>query len=185
MVELTVINPVIAGTFKNTYTAINSETAAKDFWENLTSKGKYISGDVPKFLFTMMNTKTKELHHFMVNEKPNGKFADYSIDEIDLKLSNEESKQLINESEKAQRNSSKMMEGGKRKRYEEDDDDDSSSSSDSDDIDDLFKSIRFKRANRPIVYWWYTPTVYKIENIFTPTFVSPIAPYVQLWIPRP
>lgn len=184
-----VINPVIAGTFKTTYKSNTAKGAAKAFWENLTSNGKYISSNVPKFLFSMMDQKTNELHHFVVTEVPNGKYTDYSIDEYDPKLSSQETAQLIDESTKARQNSDKIIDeqsGGKRrKRYEDPDDDSSSDDSDSDDIDDLFRNIRLKRANRPIVYWWYSPTIYKVANIFTPSFVAPMTPYVQLYIPRP
>lgn len=194
MTEFKVINPVIAGTFKKTYVASSPANAAKEFWESLTANGKYITNNVPKFLFTMMNTETNAMHHFIVNEIPNGKYTDFSIDEHDPKLSKDEKEQLIIQSEKAEKMSSKMLEdqaGGKRrKRYkdydeEEDESSSSSSDSDSDDVDELFRSIRLRRLNRPIVYWWYAPTIYKTPCVFTPTFVAPISPYVQLWIPRP
>ena len=77
--------------------------------------------------------------------------------------------------------------GGRKHRSRDGDlrkDDSSPSSTDSDsDVDDLFKNIRLKQ-HRPIVYWWYFPSVYNVDKIFTPTFVTPIAPYVQLWIPK-
>jgi len=75
-----------------------------------------------------------------------------------------------------------MTGGAKRNRYKDDVDDDSDSSDQ--DLDDLFKYVRLKKAVKPIVYWWYTPSLYKIDTIFTPSFVAPISPYVQLWIPN-
>ena len=52
------------------------------------------------------------------------------------------------------------------------------------DLDDLFKYIRSKKAVRPISYWWYTPSIYNIDTVFTPSFIAPLSPYVQLWIPN-
>lgn len=187
MREFRVINPVIAGTFKTTYTTSSAESAAEEFWQGITADGKYISGNLPKFLFTMIDTKTKKLHHFLVNEIAGKNYADFTIEEYDPKMTKQEEDTLIAQSEVAEKNSDKIMsnqDGGKRKRYEDDDDSSDSSNSSSDDIDDLFRSIRLKRLNRPIVYWWYYPSIYKMQNIFTPTFVAPLSPYVQLWIPR-
>lgn len=84
----------------------------------------------------------------------------------------------------------KLVGGSKhRKRYNDDDSSTSScsssssdSSDSSDDELDYLSSLRLKKMKQPIVYWWYTPTLYKVPNVFTPTFVSPLHPYVQLWI---
>jgi hypothetical protein len=115
--------------------------------------------------------------------------SSFSIKKLDLKLSEPEAKKLIAASTNAYDTALKIaannQEGGKRKRHRKDDSSSSSDSSDSD-IDDLFKSIRIRNISKPIVYWWYTPSVYKVENIFTPTFVPSVAPlYTQLWIPLP
>jgi len=184
MKKFRLVNPVITGTFNTTYEASNSDEAAKMFWKTLTEEKKYITGNVPKFLFTLMD-ETGNLFHYMVKEKAEGSYADYTIEKVDVKLSDEEEKKFLEEVEKVQKNNEKLEEketeqaGGKRrKRY----DDSSSSSSDSDDdIDELFKYIRLKKANRPISYWWYTPGLYNTDSVFTPTFVAPISPYVQLW----
>ena len=185
------INPVIAGSFPKTYKASNAEDAGKMFWEALAIEGKYISGNVPQFIFTMKG-EDDALHHFVVSEKPDGKNASYSIKKLDIKLKPEETEKLIAASSNAYDTAIKLasnhQEGGKHKKHHKSDDSSSSSSSDSsdDDVDDLFKSIRIKSVTKPIVYWWYTPSVYKVENIFTPTFVPSVAPlYTQLWIPLP
>lgn len=187
--KFTLINPVIAGSFSKTYEAENSEEAGKMFWEALAIDNKYISNNVPKFMFTMKENGSNNLHHFSVSETPNGKNASYSIEKVDLKLSNSEINNLISSSTNAFDNAQKLasnyhQEGGKRRR----DKDDSSSSSDSsdDDLDEMFRAIRIKSVTKPIVYWWYNPTVYRVQNLFTPTFVPSVAPlYTQLYIPLP
>lgn len=188
--KFTLINPVIAGSFSKEYETDSAEDAGKMFWEALTVEGKYITNNVPKFMFTMQEGGSSKLHHFVVSETPNGKNTSYSIKKLDLKLTQSESEQLIAASENANNTAHKLaqdyQEGGRKKRYESHDDSSDSSSNSSDDIDDLFRSIRIKSVAKPIVYWWYTPTVYKVDTIFTPTFVPSVTPlYTQLWIPLP
>lgn len=194
--KYTLINPVIAGSFSKTYEADNENDAAQMFWEALAVDGKYISGNVPKFLFTMKEegTSDSKLHHFVVSETPDDKSASYSIKKLDLKLTQSETNNLVNASANAYDTAHKLarnyQEGGsshkKHKRHGDDDSSSSSSDSSDDDLDEMFKSIRIKSVIKPIVYWWYTPTVYKVENIFTPTFVPSVTPlYTQLWIPLP
>lgn len=182
-----VVNPRVIGTFDDTYQVQNVDDAAKKFWENLTKDNKYISGNVPQFLFTIMDVSTNDLYHYKVLEKMEGKSANYKISKIDLKLTNTQKEGFLNQVEKINKMTSQQ--GGdeekkkKRKRYN---DDDSSSSDDSDfpdEVDELFSYIRRKRVKKPIVYWWYNPTLYKIDTIFTPTFSPGISPYFQLWIP--
>jgi len=187
MVNYELVNPVVSGSFPSTYQTSNPMEAAKKFWETLTVDNGYISGNVPQFLFTLMDTSDKKLYHFKVQEKPNGNGAKYSIDEVNVDMSAEQKRNFFSEISKMKRDVVKNMKqhGGKRRRDKDPlDDDSSSSSSSSDDVDSLFRNIRLKQ-NRPIVYWWYYPTVYKIDKIFTPTFITPIVPYVQLWVPLP
>jgi len=182
MGKFKLVNPVIIGTFVDTYEAGSSDEAAKKFWDSLTVDNKYISGNVPKFLFTLMDTSDNELYHYMVKEKPEGSHADYSISKVDVSMTPKDKKEFLATIDKVKEDSSKMMNqsGGKRRRYEEDDDSDDSSDSD---IDDLFKYVRLRNSFKPISYWWYTPALYNIDTVFTPNFVAPISPYVQLWIP--
>lgn len=179
------VNPVIVGTFPVNYTASVPEEAAKQFWDNLTSDNNYVTGNVPKFLFTLQDEKSNKLHHYLVKETIEGKHADYSIKEINTNVSESNLKKFLNKSNKVRQNVEGYFSGSKRggskshkKRYEDDD-----SSSDSDDEDDLFKYIRLNRSIKPIVYWWFTPSIYNTKTVFTPSFVAPISPYTQLWIP--
>lgn len=187
MGKFKLINPLVTGTFTDVFESESADKAAKLCWDALTADGKYISGNVPKFLFTLQSVSDKELHHYMVKELPSDTVADYSIDKINVSLTKEQKKEFLDDVKKARKNSEKMMrttvqDGGKhRKRYEEDD---SSSSDDSDtDLDDMFKYIRIRNSVRPIMHWWYSPSIYNVDTIYTPTFVSPLSPYVQLWVP--
>lgn len=182
MGKFKLVNPVIIGTFVDTYETNNADEAAKKFWDTLTTDNKYVTGNIPKFLFTLMDVSNKELFHYMVREKPEGTHADYSITKVNVEMTSQQKKEFFNEIEKVRSDSDKMMkkeqEGGKRRRYEEDDSDSSDS-----DVDDLFRYVRLRNAIKPISYWWYTPALYHVDTVFTPNFVAPISPYVQLWIP--
>jgi len=177
------VNPVIVGTFENSYIGKNSDDAAKQFWENLTSENKYVTGNIPKFLFTLKDENTNELYHYVVKEKMEGRHADYVITHIDVNMNDNSKETFLNKSNEVRNFAENNMKGGKhRKRYDEDDS--SSSDSSDQDLDELFNYIRLKKAVRPISYWWYTPSIYNVNTVFTPSFVAPLSPYVQLWIPN-
>lgn len=187
MNEYKLVNPVLLGSFNTVFKGNNPEDAAKEFWTKLTD-GNYISGNVPLFLFTLKGVKNNELYHFKLQEEPHGKSADYTIQKVDINLSKSQTDKFLNGVEEVIESSDKI--GGshiggrshkKKRRHKKDDS--SSSSSSSSDEDDLFKYLRLKSITTPISYWWYTPTIYNISKIFTPTFVAPTSPYVQLWIP--
>lgn len=175
------VNPVIVGTFSNSYSGKNSDDAAKQFWENLTSENKYVTGNIPKFLFTLRDENSNKLHHYIVKEKLEGRHADYIITNIDVNMDKNKERDFLNKSHEVRKSVETEMTGGKhRKRYDDDSDDSDSSK----DLDELFSYIRLKKAARPISYWWYTPSIYNIDTMFTPSFVAPLSPYVQLWIPN-
>jgi hypothetical protein len=185
MTDFKLVNPVIIGTFDNKFTAPTVDDAAKSFWEKLT-EGKYISGNVPLFYYSLMNIKNNEISHFKVKEMPSGKYAEYSIEKININMSKTEKDKFLKGVDDISKSSVKLgggnLTGGKRRRRSRSRRDDDSSSSDSD-LDDLFTYLRLKSIPKPITYWWYTPTIYNVNTLFTPTFVDPISPYVQLWIP--
>lgn len=194
MGKFELINPVITGTFSNTYEAGSPDFAAQKFWESLTSDNKYVSGSIPRFYFSLMDMSNNELYHYSVKEKSENGRVDYSINQINVDIPRDTKNKFLKEIQKIKNNSQK---GGyedddkkkRRRRYKDDDSSSSSSSSssstssDSDDVEAVFRHIRRKKAKRPIIHWWYAPSLYDANNIFTPSFVSPISPYVQLWIP--
>jgi len=190
MGKFKLINPVIIGTFNDTYNTQSADEAAKKFWESLTDK--YISGSTPRFYFSLMDMSDKGLHHFSVKEKMEGGNANYSISKIEVNLPKDMKTNFLKEVQKVKTN---IQQGGgsdddsddsdrdKKKRRRRHDDDSSSSSSDSDDVDAVFRRIRRKMNKKPIVHWWYAPSVYGIDTIFTPSFIAPISPNMQLWMP--
>ena len=187
----TVINPRIVGSFSKAYEGNTAEEAGAQFWEALTTKGKYVLNNIPSFGFTLQEGGSKNLVNLLVKETINGNHSSYTISKIDLNLSETDENNIINASQNAYNKALKIANtnqhtGGKKKhrKYKDDSSSSSSSSDSSDDVDDLFRSIRIKSVAKPIVYWWYAPSMYKIENLFTPTFVPAVAPlYTELWIP--
>ena len=180
MQEFKLVNPLIAGTFVDTYKTESPNKAAEEFW-NQFAGGKYISGELKRFYFTLMNTEDNKLSHFKVEEKRKGSNAEFTITPVTGGgISKDSEKKFLSKVQEVAK-SIDGQSGGKhrRRRYE---DDDSSSSSSSDD-DDLLKYIRRKRAVRPLTYWWYAPTLYNVDYTFVPTFTAPNAPYYQLWLP--
>lgn len=196
------INPRIVGTFKSEYKVEKPEEAAKECWENLS---KHLTNNVPKLFITFQKEDGK-LFHFKIQEKPNNKFAEYTIKEVKLNLTKDEQNDLIKKSLDIKNNIETQAGGSinRHKVHKNKDDSNSDSSSDSDtsslsspsdtsdisdfevkdDGDDYFDFQKFKRATtQPIVHWWYAPTIYKVGTIFTPTFTIPLTPYVQLWMP--
>lgn len=173
------MNPMIEGSFSNTYDANTPLKAAEKMW---TSFSKHIMGYVPRFIFTMKNESNDSLHHFEVNE--NGTNGNYSISPInvntDVKVFNNFAKNVVSFE------NGKDYTGGKRKRYE----DDSSSSS---------SSPYYVRRQSPIVAFHYFPRIYDdiilapdvttlnptLETvavpIFTPIFREPLLPFVVMW----
>ena len=78
-----------------------------------------------------------------------------------------------------------------RNRYDNDDSDSSDSSSSEseseDDEDFIYEKLKkLKMANnakmygKPIVYWWYTPTLYRLDRFYMPTLCAPLTPYVEI-----
>lgn len=181
MVKYQLINPVIVGTFDNKYEAKTPNLAAQQFWEALTSDNKYVMGNIPKFLFTLKEENTDTLHHYMVKEKlEGGRKTNYVITNIEVEIDKGLHDKFLEKSREIRRTAENLLEGGKKHRKRYDDDSDTSD----EDLDDLFRYIRLKKSVKPISYWWYTPSIYNIDTIFTPTFVAPLSPYTQLWIPN-
>ena len=201
------INPVMAGKISTSFNQGTPAEAAQDFWNSLDGK---VVNELFKFAFTLQDDAGK-MYHFSVVEHKEGGNVKYAItdvtDEVNKNANPEDLKQLQEESNKVQEQiAESKQEGGKKKRKskkqkggKDSDSDDkekekrkrhkkysSSSSSSSDDNGKIDISTMLRQRmylNTPISYFWYSPLIYKIRNIFTPVFVQPIAPYVQLWLP--
>lgn len=196
------VNPVILGQMNTEYRSENAVVAAQQFWNDLST---HISGNVPHFYFSLQQQGgNKKVTHFKVSEKVgNNKIASFSIDEFKPKLSEKALNEYLDVSTKFQKKTMNIIEkqvGGaddkkdekkdekkeiskpRRNRYDEKDS--SSDCSDSDyDCKDYFDFRRYRRLTQPISYWWYNPYMYRVKSVFTPTFVAPIVPYTEIWVP--
>lgn len=210
MTKFKLINPLIIGSLDCKYDVSTANEAANKFWNQLTIDHNYVTNNVPQFFFTLMEENNRNLHHFVVKEKPvsNGaKYVDYEINEVNVKLDGDEKSNFIDrihEMELEITRQEKQQTGGKhRKKRYLDDDSSSSSSSDGYYRSDYLSALRLKNlTNYPISYFLYNPAVYcadintKIETkvienpsstivssttTFVPTFVTPMVPYFQLW----
>ena len=175
MTKYNLVNPCIGGELNTQYGGKSQLDAAKNAWEDLS---QYLTNSVPKFAFTLERTSDGKLYHFTVNEKAGkGKEASFSITELDLSLSPKQVSSLKNDYNRIQNQLDGQF-GGKKNRHREEGDEDDSSSSDSDLIDAI-RLLKY-RQNQPIVYWWYNPVVYRTSDLYIPTFVVPLSPYVHI-----
>lgn len=183
-----IVNPFIIGTMSNMVSSTNSLNAAKDAWERMSQNH---TGYVNNFNFTLQKIDDSTLHHFNVAEQHGGKNVSYEISEVTVNAT----KKVLNEftSEIKKLNDTRLefgsQTGGASKRYKKynkrGNDDDSSSSSDSDsEVDSYIKNklrmIHNLNNPTPVMYWWYTPTIYNVTDLWVPTLAAPIVPVVQI-----
>jgi hypothetical protein len=165
------VNPLILGKFDSTVTANNKNEAAQKIWGNVS---QFITGNVPEFKFSFIGGDNK-LYNYEVKENVTGKFADYEINELNIKINPTAITNFRNEIQRI--SGAKSLEGGKRRRrYDDLDDDDS----DSDSVYDKLKLFKSINQQKPIVYLWYTPLLYSVPRFYVPTFSAPLTPYVEI-----
>jgi hypothetical protein len=203
MVKYELVNPCILGQFNSVYETGSSLDAAKQFWNDLTP---HLTNNLPQIYITVKEQTGGELHHFKIKEKisEGSKMANFSIHAIHPKISQKTKVEFLKAIEVVK--TAKMSQitnqlGGKKKRYESKKESSSSSSdstnsdksdksdksemdSSDDDDDAYFNFSRYKRMSQPIVYWHYTPTLYRVTRFFTPTFNVPLTPYIHIWNPQ-
>jgi hypothetical protein len=180
------INPVIEGTFKDTYDANESIEAAESMWKNLS---EHIISHVPKFMFTMRNISSGDLHHFEVAE--NREKGSYTINKLDMNIEKDNFNNFLKNVDEYGKNR-EYQTGGKRRRYDVDKSSSSSSSS------DIYPDI--KRTS-PIAMFHYNNRLYYTNNgrayqyesilnpqivavtspIFTPVFKPVLGTFVGIW----
>ena len=107
---------------KTTYKAKSELDAANKAW---TAVSQYISNNVPKFAFTLENTKDGSLSHFVVKEKLNGKNASFNITKLKLDTDSKKEQEFKNRIAK---------QAGGKKHHKKDDSSSDSSDSDSSDM---------------------------------------------------
>lgn len=178
MSEYQLINPYVEGSFNRSFKGKDVLDVANKVWEGISEN---ITNNVPKFAFTLEKTSDKKLFHFIIKEIVTDGNIDFSIEQLKLPNTQKSNKHLKAEVKKLldRRNS---QAGGKKKDKDKDkdDDDDSSSSSSDEDIFNRVMQPSYINHGYPFTYWWYSPTIYELDRVYVPTFVSPLMPYVEL-----
>lgn len=193
--KLKLVNPLLIGQFNTTYNVYRPLDAAVNFWNDLST---HLTNNMPKMRITFMDDK-EVLYHFKIQERIQGgaKSVNFTVKQETHKISESDKKEFINfikSEENKIKNKAEDQSGGKMKNAPNKKDyvissssSSSSNSSDSsdDEDDDLYDFSKYRRLSQPIIYYSYTPFIYKITRFFTPTFVLPLTPYIRTWIPNP
>jgi len=168
------VNPHIEGNFKNKITAKNSIDAARNFYKNLS---KHFNNAVPKFYFTIQKGGSGKGKHYHFKVKENRKEDDVSFTLEPYEILG--GANIENFTKKLETFKNKFsQDGGKKKskrskKYDDDDDD-----SDSDDYKRIKSYVPV--VSQPISYWWYDPSVYRLDAYYIPTFYSYVTPVIEI-----
>jgi len=165
------VNPVIHGTFRDTFDAHDPLDAADKFWNSFS---QHIASHVPRFVFTLREMSGGALSHFQVTESREGrsKTGTYELEQLDLEVSGKDLDTFHANVE--QWNQSKQSGGADkphRKRY------DSSSSSSSASSSSDAPHIKLTSPIVPIVSFNYIPRLYTYPSIANPRLVSVQTPF--------
>jgi hypothetical protein len=203
--KLKLVNPLLIGQFNTTYNVDKPLEAAVNFWNDFSS---HVTNNMPSMRITFMNDN-KELYHFKIQERMQGgsKSVNFSVKEEKHNLTEKDKRDFIKYAEEQEKkikaqaeeqSGGKMKNAPKKKDYERSSSSSStglsssssnSDSSDSDSSDDedgaLYDFSKYRRLSQPIIFYSYTPFLYKITRFYTPTFVLPLTPYIRTWIPSP
>ena len=168
------VNPHIEGNFKNKITAKNSIDAARNFYKNLS---KHFNNAVPKFYFTIQKGGSGKGKHYHFKVKEDRKEDDVSFTLEPYEILG--GANIENFTKKLETFKNKFsQDGGKKKskrskKYDDDDDD-----SDSDDYKRIKSYVPV--VSQPISYWWYDPSVYRLDAYYIPTFYSYVTPVIEI-----
>ena len=169
------VNPYIQGEFKNTIKANNSIEAAREFYKGLS---EHFNNAVPKFYFTIQKggSGKGKYYHFKVKEQrkkndvsftlePYNVLGEVNIDAFATRLNNFKNKVAQSGGKKKSKKAKKISE----------------SSSDSDSSDD-YKRINtlVPTIDQPIYYWWYDPSIYRLDAYYVPTFYAYVTPVIEI-----
>jgi len=183
MKSFKLVNPLIFGQFNTEYKAESGINAISQFWNDLST---HVTNNIPALYVTLKDEKN-DLSHYKISEKLKGgsNIADYTISEVENKMSDKEVQEFLKNIQKYEKRLNKKMKKqvGGVKKPERSRHNDSSSTSSVDSDDDYYNFTRYRRLTQPISMWYYTPSIYSVESVFVPTFSAPILPYVKIWIP--
>jgi len=175
--EYYLVNPLIGGNMKSRFRGKNEMDAAKKAYDTLS---EYFNNNVPEFYFTLQHMTSEKIQvgggkntdykHFRTVETKVGNQVDFRLKPFKVTKNGPQMKKLR---EKLKKLNSKMQLGGAKKKYDEDWLDDSD--------DNYFPRLKYSTVlTNPLTYWWYDPYVFRIQKYYIPTFVAPIAPYIQI-----
>jgi len=187
------VNPYIQGEFKNIIKSKNSIEAGREFYKSLS---EHFNNAVPKFYFTIQKggSGKGKYYHFKVKElrkkndvsfslEPYDILGDVNIDAFANRLSTFKDKIAQSGGKKKSKKHKKSKH--KSDKSESDSDFDSDSDSDSDSLFD--SSDDYKRVNslistidQPIYYWWYDPSIYRLNTYYIPTFYAYVTPVIEI-----
>jgi hypothetical protein len=169
------VNPHIQGDFNTTAKKKNSVEAARYFYKNLS---EHFNNAVPKFYFTIQKggSGKGKYYHFKVKETRKNDNVTFSIEPYQIQGGDDISKftnKLTSFKNKFAQN------GGKKSKKSKKD----SSESDSESSDDYKRINSYVPViNQPIYYWWYDPSIYRLDTYYIPTFYSYITPVIEISI---
>jgi hypothetical protein len=170
------VNPYIQGEFKNTIKAKNSVEAARTFYKGLS---EHFNNAVPKFYFTIQkgSSGNGKFYHFKVKENRKNDDISFTLEPYEINGGSN----LESFSNKLENFKNKISQsGGKKKRKPRDSSESSDSEMSSDDYDRI---TRYSIIDQPIYYWWYDPSIYRLESYYIPTFYSYVTPVIEISLP--
>jgi len=135
----------------------SSSDAAEDLWSQYSGN---IKNHAPEFYFSFLETGSKKIHHFKVNETLENNKVKYSLKKYKNKNIND--KEFVKAITSSQ-------DGGKHHKHHKHRNDDSSSSSDDDDL--VYHSKKGPRYPSPLSVTYY-PNIYGVPNILLPPLTS-------------
>jgi len=174
--KFTLINPYIEGS-KISSNKKDLNLAAEDIWSNISTK---VKNYIPEFYFSVQDLSDKSIHHLKVNESLENREVKYSIDVLKGGKYHDNDKYLLTEIKNL-----KKMNGGKHKHHKHDSSSSSSSSSSDEIVYNLGKNSTttlFTPFRTPLSLTYY-PSIYGVNNILLPSFVSSFTPFIKINFP--
>jgi len=172
------VNPYIKGEFNNTIKSKNSVEAGKEFYKSLS---EHFNNAIPKFYFTIQKgvSGKGKLYHFQVKEKLKKNNVSFTLEPYNI-LGEVDFKSFTNRLNNFKNKLNEDQEGGKKKKHESESESDSDSDLSS--SSDNYKKVNnlFYNVNQPIYYWWYDPSIYRLDSYFIPTFYTYVTPIIEV-----
>ena len=179
------VNPYIQGEFKNKIKADNSVEGARQFYKALS---EHFNNAVPKFYFTIQKggSGKGKYYHFQVTEQRKNNNVSFTLESHDI-IGNTDIESFSNRLNEFKNKFAQS--GGKKKKskkskkskYVSESESESEIISDSSSYNDYKKiNTLISNVNQPIYYWWYDPSIYKLQSYYIPTFYSYVTPVIEI-----